>query len=490
MSPVKDGQIVKDTVVCRSGGTPPAGGLTRTQVQVTHRRFPILGRILPFLFSREMRNEQVMESYVLLTPRVVDLQAAVDPAEIERRIETRPPGSGAIAVTDATRDDFPILLSASWRVQLGHPIRLPLVVSRARAGVAGPVDAGGDDRGLRAVGLLVLAMALLRSAPRAVIAPLAWVSFTWVGLAFLLLVLFLVTEPLRPAARPLVNSGLLGPGLAPGLAAGRFISRAAAAILVLLLGSLLAIIGVFSAPAASGARSHRAGDHRQLAPGTAGYTIVQLRHPRRGDDRPRVRGALRAPGQRGRTGHGGDHGDLVDGSVGQLATHYLLARNSAPATARVVRDRAPCNTTPASRTGWRRCAASGSGCCGTSMSGWAGSTGSDLAGTDDYTSGHFAGQHGQDLALALAGRDPSSPLVLLVHQPRTFPEAITRASTSSSPGIPTAVRSTRSTTSRPRSRSTWPASTGGGVRSSSSPAGSATGARRCGSSRRRRSSGS
>jgi general secretion pathway protein D len=86
-SPVKDGQIVKNTVVCRSGETVLLGGLTRTQVQVTHRRFPILGRILPFIFSREVRHEQVMESYVLLTPRVVDLQAAVDPAAIEQRID-------------------------------------------------------------------------------------------------------------------------------------------------------------------------------------------------------------------------------------------------------------------------------------------------------------------------------------------------------------------------------------------------------------------
>lgn len=96
-SPVKDGQIIENTVVVKSGETVLLGGLTRTSQSVSHRRFPILGRILPFLFSREIRSEVTTESYVLLTPRVVDLQSAIDPAlreRIERGPGTVDPGAG------------------------------------------------------------------------------------------------------------------------------------------------------------------------------------------------------------------------------------------------------------------------------------------------------------------------------------------------------------------------------------------------------------
>jgi predicted MPP superfamily phosphohydrolase len=41
----------------------------------------------------------------------------------------------------------------------------------------------------------------------------------------------------------------------------------------------------------------------------------------------------------------------------------------------------------------------------------------DLAGVDDYSASAWPG-HGEDLPAALAGRDPSRPLVLLAHQPR------------------------------------------------------------------------
>jgi uncharacterized protein len=48
----------------------------------------------------------------------------------------------------------------------------------------------------------------------------------------------------------------------------------------------------------------------------------------------------------------------------------------------------------------------------------------DLAGTDDRSAARYrlAG-HGEDLAAALAGRDPSRPVVLLAHQPRTVLDA-------------------------------------------------------------------
>ncbi len=47
----------------------------------------------------------------------------------------------------------------------------------------------------------------------------------------------------------------------------------------------------------------------------------------------------------------------------------------------------------------------------------------DLAGVDDPTGANFGAGHGTDLARALAGRDPARPVILLAHQPKTALEA-------------------------------------------------------------------
>lgn len=78
-SPVKDGQIVENTVIVRDGETVLIGGFLRTVEERSRRRFPILGQVLPFLFSRETSSHSRRESFVVITPHVVDLAAAVDP---------------------------------------------------------------------------------------------------------------------------------------------------------------------------------------------------------------------------------------------------------------------------------------------------------------------------------------------------------------------------------------------------------------------------
>jgi len=47
----------------------------------------------------------------------------------------------------------------------------------------------------------------------------------------------------------------------------------------------------------------------------------------------------------------------------------------------------------------------------------------DLAGTDDHSARRFGDGHGEDLPKALANRDPARELVLLAHQPKTILEA-------------------------------------------------------------------
>jgi type II secretory pathway component GspD/PulD (secretin) len=77
-SPVKDGQMVENTVVVKDGDSVLLGGFTRTTDERTRRRFPVLGTVLPFLFSREISTQRTRESFVVLTPRVVDLTGALD----------------------------------------------------------------------------------------------------------------------------------------------------------------------------------------------------------------------------------------------------------------------------------------------------------------------------------------------------------------------------------------------------------------------------
>jgi len=80
-SPIKRGQIVENTFVGRDGQPIVLGGFTRTVEQHTHQRFPVLGSLLPFLFSREIVQQSHHESLITLTPHIVDLETGPDEAQ-------------------------------------------------------------------------------------------------------------------------------------------------------------------------------------------------------------------------------------------------------------------------------------------------------------------------------------------------------------------------------------------------------------------------
>lgn len=69
---LKDGQMLENTVVVKNGESVLLGGLTQTVSIKAKKRFPLLGYVLPFLFSRETTIKENVESYMVLTPRVVD----------------------------------------------------------------------------------------------------------------------------------------------------------------------------------------------------------------------------------------------------------------------------------------------------------------------------------------------------------------------------------------------------------------------------------
>ncbi len=86
-SPIKTGQLVENTIIVRDGESVLLGGLTRTIENRIHKRFPLLGYILPFIFSREVTMREEIESFMVLTPRVVDFATALD-EETRKAIES------------------------------------------------------------------------------------------------------------------------------------------------------------------------------------------------------------------------------------------------------------------------------------------------------------------------------------------------------------------------------------------------------------------
>jgi type II secretory pathway component GspD/PulD (secretin) len=82
---LKDGQMLENTVVVKDGESVLLGGLTQTVNIKAKKRFPLLGYVLPFLFSRETTVRDNVESYMVLTPRVVDF--APTPGSVVPTIE-------------------------------------------------------------------------------------------------------------------------------------------------------------------------------------------------------------------------------------------------------------------------------------------------------------------------------------------------------------------------------------------------------------------
>lgn len=79
-SPTKDGQIIENKVVVKDGESILLGGMTRTIHSKSKKRFPILGHILPFLFSREISTDEEVQTIMVLTPKVIDLKSNMDDA--------------------------------------------------------------------------------------------------------------------------------------------------------------------------------------------------------------------------------------------------------------------------------------------------------------------------------------------------------------------------------------------------------------------------
>src|SRR6266545_4573169 len=224
--------------------------------------------------------------------------------------------------------------------------------------------------------LMPLALPAMRWAPRVVNVPLAWVVFTWMGFLFYLFVLVLVSD----AGRGIAN--LLGV-LPKDPERRQFLARVIAGGVAGVAG-LLGIGGLGNV--ARGFIEQAVKQTNALAPDLIVIT-----------------------------------GDLVDGTVEQLREHvapladlrakdgvYFVTGNHEYYSG--ADDWLAHLTTLGIRV-LRNERVDVRGLF-------------DLAGVDDASARRILPHHGQDVAKAVAGRDPSRMLVLLAHQPKAFKHAV------------------------------------------------------------------
>lgn len=71
--PTESGQILENTVIVKDGESIVLGGFKRTEKFKVKRRTPIIGYILPFLFSRDIYVESTRDVLIILSPKIIDL---------------------------------------------------------------------------------------------------------------------------------------------------------------------------------------------------------------------------------------------------------------------------------------------------------------------------------------------------------------------------------------------------------------------------------
>ncbi|MBC8185746.1 MAG: hypothetical protein ISR95_03795 [Candidatus Marinimicrobia bacterium] len=78
-SPVETGQIIKNRVIAKNGEPFLLGSFTRDENVKSKRKIPILGSILPFLFSNTNNSSGTSNILIVLTPEVIDLHGSPIP---------------------------------------------------------------------------------------------------------------------------------------------------------------------------------------------------------------------------------------------------------------------------------------------------------------------------------------------------------------------------------------------------------------------------
>lgn len=260
--------------------------------------------------------------------------------------------------------------------------------------------------------LLPVAMIVSRVAPRSIGSPVSWVAFTWMGLSFLLFFTLLPMELVR-----FVGHRTFAVDLDRREALGRMLAGAAG-----LVGLVMGGAGMVSALGQVALQKVTVSLSR-LRKGKS-YTLVQLSDVHIGPTLGKefLQGVVA-------TANAQDAdvivitGDLVDGTVAQLGElvrplRELRAKHGVFFVTGNHEYYSGADEWLAFLT------AMGIRVLRNERVAIDGDDGFDLAGVDDTSSKRFGNGHGQDVAKAMAGRDPSRAVVLLAHQPKAMPDAI------------------------------------------------------------------
>ncbi len=261
--------------------------------------------------------------------------------------------------------------------------------------------------------LVPLAFVAMRALPRAVHVPMAWVAYVWMGFAFYLFLLLALGDATRALA-------WAAGALPADPERRRFVARALAAA-VAAVAMLVGLGGVANVVRGFVVRRVRV-PLAKLPPSASGYGIVQITDVHVGPTIGRgfVEAIVReanalAPDMVVITG------DLVDGSVEELG-HLVEPLRGLRARHGVF-------------------FVTGNHEYYSGADAWIAYLGTlgvrvlrnervaigdafDLAGVDDTSAHTILPGHGQDVAKALAGRDPGRAVVLLAHQPKALRDAV------------------------------------------------------------------
>ena len=264
----------------------------------------------------------------------------------------------------------------------------------------------------------VAGFALVRLAPRAVSSPVMWVVYTWIGVMFYLFLL-LVASDAALLAMTVVRAATSATPL--DVERRVALSRVVASV-VAVLGVGVSAAGMASALGKTAIAKVRVPLQKlpKLADGARPYTIVQVTDIHVG---PTIGASFIRELVAQVNGLSPDciviTGDLVDGSVAQLGplAAPLQDLRAKDGVFFVTGNHEYYSGVDEWLTFLRglgiRVLRNERVAVGPI----------DLAGVDDWTAKSFGHGHGADLPKALAGRDPSRPLVLLAHQPQAIVEA-------------------------------------------------------------------
>lgn len=265
---------------------------------------------------------------------------------------------------------------------------------------------------------LILGMPATFFLPRRLATPVAWVSYTWMGLLFFLFLLALATDAVRLMIEVTQRAAQLG-----------LLDADRRVLMQRVLAGIIAVgtIGFGVAGLSEGLRRVRVKRIRialrRVRPSRVGYTIVQLSDVHIGptigreflEDIVARTNALK-PDLIVITG------DLVDGSVEHLKDAVLpLADLRATDGVYFVTGN---HEYFSGVDEWLAYLTKlGIRVLRNERVSIGGADGFDLAGVDDWTAARYGNGHGADLSRALAGRDRNRGLILLAHQPKQVFEA-------------------------------------------------------------------